>query len=73
MSSANGMDPKIRIRVTPEPSAEELAAIVAALRARRRVVVENRGVDNPSSSGRWGRTGRREAMDNRDLCEGRDR
>lgn len=54
---------RLRIRVHPEPEAKVMVAIVAAVRRRNR---HDDGGDSvrpqDRSVGRWGRTGRREAM-----------
>jgi hypothetical protein len=59
-------DTEIRIRVTPVPSPEIMAAIAAAVRSRRARQVVAVGPEAPMAS-RWAMAGRREAMMGRSL------
>jgi hypothetical protein len=59
-------DTDIRIRVTPEPSPEIMAAIVAAVRFRCTPQPIGSAPKAPKAS-RWAMSGRREAMMGRSL------
>ncbi|HEV2129307.1 MAG TPA: acyl-CoA carboxylase subunit epsilon [Thermomicrobiales bacterium] len=72
MSGNAHRDTGILIRVMPEPTPEELAAIVAVLRARRRRQQTMATTEELSHSvSRWARAGREEAMAAWDFGDGK--
>lgn len=69
MSTDNGV---IKIRVSPEPSPEELAAIVTAVAVALRTIPVAEPSPEPPAS-RWSRQGRLDAMRGLDRADPRSR